>query len=52
MDDWKYFVTDETLTSPHVNGSFQGLKLKKTIVDKVYRENAITWFKMSVGSQQ
>jgi len=46
MNDWKYFVTDETLTSPHVNGSFQGLKLKKQIIDKIYRENAVRWFKV------
>ena len=46
MEDWKYFVTDETMTSPHVNGSFQGLKLKKGIIDKIYHHNAIRWFKL------
>jgi hypothetical protein len=46
VNDWKYFVTDSTLTSPHVNGDFQGLRLPKKVVDKIYRENAMRWFKM------
>ena len=46
FNDWKYFVTDETLTSPHVNGEFQGLKLPKDVIDKIYRENAMKWFKI------
>jgi hypothetical protein len=46
LADWKFFVTDETLTSPHVNGEFKGLDLDKKIVDKLYRENAIRWFGM------
>ena len=46
ISDWKYFVTDEMLTSPHVNGEFQGLKLPKEVVDKIYRENAMKWFKI------
>lgn len=46
LADWKYFATDETLSTPYVNGDFQGLKLKKEIIDKVFRENAIRWFGM------
>ena len=46
INDWKYFVTDETLTSPHVNGEFRGLKLPKKVIDKIYRKNAMEWFKM------
>ncbi len=46
INDWKYFVTDETLTSPHVNGDFQGLQLPRTVIDKIYRENAMKWFKI------
>ena len=38
MNDWKYFVTDEILTSASVNGDFQGLKLPREVVDKIYRE--------------
>ena len=47
MDDWKYFVTDETMTVDEVEGEFQGLKLPRDVVDKVYRKNAVLWFKMS-----
>jgi hypothetical protein len=46
INDWKYFVTDSVMTSPHVNGDFQGLKLPKRVIEKIYRENAIRWFKM------
>jgi hypothetical protein len=45
--DWKYFVTDEPLTSPHVNGEFQGLKLPREVIDHIYRKNAMTWFKIN-----
>jgi hypothetical protein len=44
--DWRYFTSEETLSSPNVNGEFKGLKLKKEIVDKIYRENASRWFGM------
>lgn len=44
--DWKYFVTDEAMTVPEVNGTFKGLKLPKEVIDKVFRENAIKWFKL------
>ncbi|MBL0741250.1 amidohydrolase family protein [Chryseolinea lacunae] len=44
--DWKYFVTDDKMTSENVNGEFKGLKLPRTVVDKIYRANAMRWFKM------
>lgn len=44
MADWKYFVTDEMMTSPQVNGEFQGLKLPADVVDRIYRKNAVKWF--------
>jgi predicted TIM-barrel fold metal-dependent hydrolase len=47
INDWKYFATDQTLTSPHVNGEFQGVKLPKEAIDKIYRENARKWFKIN-----
>lgn len=46
IKDWKYFVTDSTMTSPHVNGEFRGLKLPREVINKIYRENARRWFKM------
>ena len=44
IDDWKFFATDEVMTAPEVNGNFQGLKLPKTVIDKIYYSNAIHWF--------
>lgn len=51
LSDWKYFATDETMTSPHVDGEFQGLKLPKKVIDKIYRENAIHWFGIQLSSR-
>lgn len=42
-EDWEFFVTDNTLEVWQVEGSFQGLKLPKEVVDKIYRENARAW---------
>lgn len=41
--DWRYFVTDDTLESNLVNQKFQGLKLPKDVVDKIYYQNAVKW---------
>ncbi len=46
LSDWKYFVTDEMMTAAEVNGEFQGLKLPKAVIDKLFNDNAIIWFKM------
>ena len=42
--DWRYFSTGEEMTSPHVNGPFNGLNLDNDILTKIYAENAIKWF--------
>ena len=41
---WKYFTSDEMLTTPEVNGSFRGLHLPAEVVDKIYLKNAEKWF--------
>jgi Amidohydrolase len=46
LNDWKYFVTDKTMSAPEVKGNFQGLKLPKEIIDKLFRLNAMKWFKI------
>jgi hypothetical protein len=46
MEDWRYFVTDEMMTVSEVNGEFQGLKLPKEVVDKIYYANAMKWFRI------
>ena len=50
LDDWKYFVTDDEMTSDTFRGTFAGLKLPKEVVDKIYSENAIKWYKLNVGN--
>lgn len=38
---WKFFATDEMLSVPDIDGTFKGLKLPRTVVEKIYRENAL-----------
>jgi len=40
LTDWKYLTTDSTMTVPELDGSFQGLALPRTVIDKLYYENA------------
>jgi predicted TIM-barrel fold metal-dependent hydrolase len=47
-DDWKYFVTDSEMTSDKFRGTFTGLKLPKSVVNKIYSENAIKWYRLPV----
>ncbi len=47
-DDWKYFATDKEMTSTRFRGTFSGLKLPKPVVNKVYNENAIKWYKLKI----
>jgi hypothetical protein len=44
---WEYMVTDDLMTNPQLKGSFKGLKLPKTVIDKIYRLNAIKWYKLT-----
>lgn len=48
LDDWKYFTSDEEMTSNKFRGKFTGLKLPKEVVDKIYRENAVRWYKLKI----
>jgi predicted TIM-barrel fold metal-dependent hydrolase len=45
QEDWRFFVTDQKMENSVVTGSFQGLKLPKEVVDKIYYHNAIKWFR-------
>jgi len=40
FEDWKYFVSDEKLKDQMIDHEFQGLKLPKEVVDKIYIGNA------------
>jgi predicted TIM-barrel fold metal-dependent hydrolase len=45
LSHWKFFTTDETMNVPHsVDGDFQGLKLPREVIDKIYYNNAHRWF--------
>jgi hypothetical protein len=44
--DWEYFVTDHQMTSPEVNGEFKGMHLPRMVVNKIFHDNAVRWFKM------
>lgn len=44
VDDWRFFTTDEKITTPGIKGEYRGLKLPRNIIDKIYRENAEAWF--------
>ncbi len=44
LSHWQFFTGDEEMQVPKVTGSFKGLKLPKTVVDKIYRTNAETWY--------
>lgn len=48
LEDWKYFTTNEKMTSPSFRGEFEGLLLPKEVVSKIYSENAIRWYKLAV----
>jgi predicted TIM-barrel fold metal-dependent hydrolase len=41
---WRFFTTDEKMRVPKVEGEFQGLKLPREVIDKIYRKNAEKWF--------
>lgn len=42
--DWEYLVTDHKMTSNLIDGEFQGLKLPKEVIDKVYHTNVRKWY--------
>ena len=42
--DWAFFTTDENMQSPDVEGTFQGLKLPREVIDKIYFRNAEKWY--------
>ncbi len=43
---WKYLITDDSMTSPQIKGEFKGLKLPKKVIDKIYLLNAIKWYRL------
>jgi hypothetical protein len=44
-EDWRYFTTGDSMTSPNVRTAFQGLALPRSVLKKIYYDNAMTWLK-------
>ena len=42
--DWEYLVSDNPMTSRYIEGEFNGLKLPRQVIDKIYLHNAIKWY--------
>jgi predicted TIM-barrel fold metal-dependent hydrolase len=42
--DWRFLVTGDRLRSPEFAGAFRGLALPRTVVDKIFRTNALRRF--------
>jgi hypothetical protein len=40
------------MVSEEVNGEFQGLKLPKAVVDKIYYKNAVKWYAIKTRLNQ
>lgn len=47
MNDWRYFTTDNEMTSNQFRGNFTGLHLPKEVVDKIFGGNAVKWYKLN-----
>jgi hypothetical protein len=45
QEDWRFFATQETITVSEVNGSFQGMHLPRKVMDKIFYQNALMWYK-------
>jgi predicted TIM-barrel fold metal-dependent hydrolase len=43
IQEWKYFTSNETMTSVRVNGEFKALGLPAGVVKKIFRYNAEQW---------
>jgi predicted TIM-barrel fold metal-dependent hydrolase len=49
--DWRYFVTDDSMTSTNFKGSFTGLKLPADVIDKIYSQNSVKWYKLKINAR-
>ncbi|HUX58565.1 MAG TPA: amidohydrolase family protein [Bacteroidales bacterium] len=47
LDDWKYFTSKDEMTSDLFRGKFEGLQLPKEVVNKIYYDNAVKWYKLA-----
>jgi predicted TIM-barrel fold metal-dependent hydrolase len=49
-DDWKYFATNLEMTSEKFAGKFTGLQLPVEVINKLYYDNAVKWYKLPVNN--
>jgi predicted TIM-barrel fold metal-dependent hydrolase len=47
LNDWRYLGTTETITTRY--GKTQGLGLSASVLQKIYHDNAVTWFPGILG---
>ena len=47
LNDWKYFTSEDELTSVEFKGKFRGLHLPKDVINKIYSTNAIKWYRLA-----
>jgi len=52
LRDWKYFATDDIMTSDLISGEFQALHLPRDVMDKIYLKNAKKWLNMFPDNQK
>ena len=48
FEDWKYFTSEDELSTVQFKGNFRGLHLPREVVDKIYHTNAIRWYQLPV----
>ncbi len=46
--DWKYFTTDDEMTSLSIKSPFKGLHLPKEVVNKIFSGNAVKYYSLPV----
>jgi predicted TIM-barrel fold metal-dependent hydrolase len=51
LNDWGFLVTDERMHSADFDAAFRGLRLPRTVVDKIYRGNAEALFTNAWSTQ-
>jgi hypothetical protein len=44
QSDWKYFTSTEEMSSPNVEGTFQGLDLSEEVLKNIYYNNTLQWY--------
>jgi predicted TIM-barrel fold metal-dependent hydrolase len=46
INDWKFFTSEESMSSVEFDGSFKGLHLPRYVIDRIYYGNAQKWLKI------